>query len=153
MRLVLKSLLGLVVLATFATPAAACDLAAGQPVAAEVQSTVNAMIEAHRTSCQPAEAKGLCSIVCTTDARLEAAEPWAFIVSAAAGQAARTRGLAKFSEVRAMDRRLGEARKYFRTDIAQAAAVQQAMAANRLDMRGGLREWMKATETVAIPAN
>jgi hypothetical protein len=155
MRKIVKTLFGiaaLVAMASIATPAAACELSVGTPVAAEVQHTVNTLVDTHRTTCQPADANGKCSIVCSTGSRVEAVEPWAFVVASAAGMAAREKGLSKFADVRVLDRRMTERRTYLRTDIAKASAFQQAVASNRIDMRAALGEWVKATETVSIPA-
>jgi len=142
----------LITAAPTVAPVAACELAVGRPVAEEVQSTVNTLVDTHRTICQPADTNGRCSIICTTSSRVEAVEPWAFLVASAAGMAAREKGLSKFTDVRVLDRRMTEKRTYLRTDIAKASAFQQAMAANRMDMRAGLREWLKATDSISIPA-
>ncbi|MCM0018488.1 MAG: hypothetical protein NBV67_00690 [Tagaea sp.] len=134
-----------------ARPAAACDMTAGAAVARETQSAVNTMIDTHRTQCRPAGDGGKCSIICMAETRVANMEGWTLVTGVFAGRSARERGLDKFSYVGLMDRGLGEARKYLRIDLAAASSIQQRMAADRLDLPGGLREIKAATTTVELP--
>lgn len=131
--------------------AAACEMALGTTVARDVQSAVNTMIDTHRTQCRPAADGAKCSIICVAETRVTNMEGWTLVTGAFAGRSARERGLDKFSYVGLMDRGLGEARKYLRIDLAAASSIQQRMAADRLDLPGGLREIKAATTTVDLP--